>query len=103
VSQRNPRIEFPKLRKAAQGADCLLRIPGVCNFDTETTVLCHRPGGGSMGMKQHDYLAVNGCYACHSVLDGREPSELTRDQLLILFDVAWKNQLEDWFRQGLIR
>ena len=59
-----------KLRKAARGAPCFLRLPGCSpGPDNETVVLCHRKGGG-MGMKQPDTEAVTGCYSCHQKLDG---------------------------------
>lgn len=62
------------IRKAARGQDCTLRIPGVCNFDPDTTVLCHSNNladGKGMGLKAPDTEACFGCSACHDVLDGR--------------------------------
>ena len=58
------------LRKLARGKPCQIRIPNVCNFNPETTVLCHLNGGG-MGMKQPDLLGAWGCSSCHDVVDGR--------------------------------
>ena len=58
------------LRKEARGRLCQIRIPGVCNHDPETTVLCHL-GGGGMGLKQHDLFGAWGCSSCHDVIDGR--------------------------------
>lgn len=29
------------LRKEARGRDCQVRLPGICNFNPETTVLAH--------------------------------------------------------------
>ena len=57
------------LRKYARGKDCQIRIPGICNFNPETTVLCHLNGGG--GMKHHDLHAAWGCSDCHDAVDGR--------------------------------
>ncbi len=70
------------IRKAARGQDCTLRIPGVCNYNQETTVLCHSPylsSGRGMGLKAPDTEACFGCEACHSVLDRRTrwPSWMT--------------------------
>ena len=59
------------LRKEARGRECQIRIPGVCNGDPATTVLCHLPGGG-MGRKQHDLLGAWGCSKCHDAVDGRD-------------------------------
>ena len=61
--------KMTKLRKAARGQECQLRIPGVCCGDTETTVLCH-VGGAGTGTKSHDLHASWGCYSCHQWIDG---------------------------------
>jgi hypothetical protein len=58
------------LRKLARGRECQIRIPGVCNGNPETTVLCHLNGGG-MGIKEDDILAAWGCSSCHDAVDGR--------------------------------
>lgn len=81
------------IRGAAQGEDCTLRIPGVCNRDPATTVLCHSnrlADGKGMGLKAPDTAAAFGCSACHDVLDGRRPlpANLTREQLDRGFDAA---------------
>lgn len=63
------------IRRAARGQDCTLRL-AVCNFDPDTTVLCHSnflADGKGMGMKAPDTAAAFGCSACHDVLDGRRP------------------------------
>lgn len=63
------------IRRAARGQDCTLRL-AVCNFDPDTTVLCHSNfliDGKGMGMKAPDMAAAFGCSACHDVLDGRRP------------------------------
>lgn len=70
VRQKQPRIKNKKLTNSAKGEQCTLRIPGVCNFNPETTVFAHMNGGG-MGYKHHD---IHGCYACsdcHDWLDRR--------------------------------
>lgn len=59
-----------KIRRSAQGQDCTIRIPGVCNGNPETTVLCHLPGGG-IGAKRSDIHGAYGCSACHDAVDGR--------------------------------
>ena len=58
------------LTKSAKGQECQIRIPGVCNFDSETTVPAHLPGGG-MGMKHSDIHIAYACSACHDAVDGR--------------------------------
>jgi len=71
------------LRTFARGKDCQLRIYGVCNYDSATTVLAHIRLGGvaGMGLKPPDMAAVLACSKCHDVIDGREKTDLTRTQL----------------------
>lgn len=48
----------------------MVRLPGICNGDPETTVLAHLNGGG-MGMEHHDLMGAWCCSSCHDALDGR--------------------------------
>lgn len=72
-----------KLRKSARGKDCTLRLDG-CNFNPETTVLCHLPSASrGIGLKSPDWWAVYACAACHDRIDGRsngqcEPQDVLR-------------------------
>ena len=59
------------IQKSARGEECALRIPGVCNSNPETTVLCHAPYPGRSGMRSHDWWAAYGCSSCHAHIDGR--------------------------------
>jgi len=62
------------LRKEAKGRQCQIRVPGVCNCNPETVVLCHihKPSiSGGTGLKADDMLAAWGCSACHDAVDGR--------------------------------
>lgn len=59
-----------KISDSARMEDCLIRIPGVCNRDPETTVLCHENGGG-WSMKYPDSEAAYGCSSCHDEVDSR--------------------------------
>lgn len=61
-----------KIRKSARGETCTFGIPGVCNHDPETVVLCHAPHPDKgMGKKGPDTWAAYGCSACHDAMDGR--------------------------------
>jgi len=74
MKSKGPRMT--PIRRAAQGQDCTLQFPGVCNFDPATTVLCHSnylADGKGMGLKAPDTAAAFGCSACHDLLDGRRP------------------------------
>ena len=59
------------LRLEAQGRDCAVRVPMVCNFDSTTTVLAHvrLQGISGMGLKAPDFLGAHCCSACHSWCD----------------------------------
>ena len=72
-----------KLRKFAEGKSCVLRFPGICNWNSETTVLAHLncPDKGK-GIKSPDWWGVHACSACHDELDGRtHKSGVDRDTL----------------------
>lgn len=79
-----------RIRNAARDEECSIRIPGVCNGRTDTTVWCHLPGidgGRGMGFKAIDLCGAFGCFACHNVLDGRAPlpAGLTRTSVMLDF------------------
>jgi hypothetical protein len=64
------------LRKLARGQDCMLRLPGICNGNPETTVLAHiRRGFYGMGTKPVDWCGVWMCSDCHDVYDARRHAE----------------------------
>ncbi|MBA5202212.1 DUF1364 domain-containing protein [Pectobacterium aroidearum] len=60
-------------KEEARGRDCQIRIPGVCNFNPETTVLTHYRLAGTCGtgIKPDDRQAAWGCSACHDEVDRR--------------------------------
>jgi acetone carboxylase gamma subunit len=65
------RVVSQKLRDFAREQECTLRIPGVCNFNPETTVLAHLPCGmKGVGMKSPDNMGVHACSNCHTFIDG---------------------------------
>jgi hypothetical protein len=76
--------------------DCMVRIPGVCNFNPETTVLAHL-GGGGMGAKRHDIHGAWCCSDCHDALDGRTRP---KDEFGDLFTAR---ELWHFHAQGVIR
>ena len=61
------------LRKFAQGQECTMRLPGICNHNSETVVLCHLRVANiaGFGQKPPDLCAVHACSSCHDALDGR--------------------------------
>lgn len=64
----------------------MVRIPGVCNHNPETTVLAHYRLAGycGTGLKPDDDLGAWACSACHDVIDKRVyflPIDWTRDTI----------------------
>jgi hypothetical protein len=83
------------LRQEAKGRECQARVPGKCNNNPDTVVLCHlhKPSiSGGMGLKANDFFAYYGCSACHNVLDQRDRSTVWGD---------W--QLDIWIYEAILR
>jgi hypothetical protein len=59
------------LRQLARGQECMVRLPGICNFNPETTVLAHYRLGGinGYGMKSPDLIGAWACSDCHAHID----------------------------------
>jgi hypothetical protein len=59
----------------------MVRIPEVCNHNSETVVLAHirMAGVSGMGMKADDLLGCWACSACHDTIDRRAHTDLDRD------------------------
>lgn len=72
------------LRRLAKGRPCQVRAHGICNFDSDTTVLAHirRGGVGGMGRKPADLCGVWACSACHDAIDGRSDSRISDTDIL---------------------
>ena len=68
--QKHKTLVSQLLRDSARGQECTIRLPGICNRDPATTVLCHLPGGGT-GMKHSDIHAAFACSSCHDEVDRR--------------------------------
>ena len=59
-----------KITKSARGEDCAFRFPDVCDFNPETTILCHiNTKFKGWALKSPDLFASYGCFSCHSHLD----------------------------------
>lgn len=92
-----------KYTKSAKGQDCQIRLEGICNYNQETTVFAHLPGGG-MGMKQADIHGAYACSNCHDVVDGRMKSEhLTQNEIkLSFFDGVIRTQ-QIMIKDGILK
>ena len=97
---KNPPLVSQKLRKSAKGQQCQVRLPGICNFDTETTVLAHL-GGGGMGIKKDDIHAAFACSDCHDEID-RRTYKLTNDYVELEHRRAVERTKKIWLEMGLI-
>lgn len=65
-----PKVRSAALTQSAEGQNCALRLPGICNHNPATTVFAHLPGiGKSMGSKVSDIHGCFACSACHTAID----------------------------------
>lgn len=85
------------LRDLARGQPCMIRIPGVCNGNQETTVLAHYRMAGicGTGQKPPDECGAWACSSCHDFVDRRVPPILPYSQ-----------EAEDvgrWHMEGVLR
>jgi hypothetical protein len=92
-----------KLRNSARGQDCLVRIPGICNFNPETTILAHVGSGAGMGQKTDDIEATFCCSACHAAIDGQTKTEWTNDDLRLMAKEGAERTRKYWLQVGLIK
>lgn len=58
-------------RKEAKGRECQVRLPGICNFNSETTVLAHYRLHSGVALKPDDIQGAWACSACHDECDRR--------------------------------
>jgi hypothetical protein len=76
-----------KITQSARGEDCTTRIPGICNFNPETTVFAHIPGvrfGHGVAQKVDDRFGAYTCSCCHDAIDGRVKTQYTREELRLM-------------------
>ena len=76
------KIVSKKIRNSARGQECTLRLPGICNWNPETTVLAHIGKLRGMGIKCGDNMAIYCCSSCHDALDGRVKSHVDAEDKL---------------------
>jgi hypothetical protein len=93
------------LRKEAKGRGCMVRLPGICNFNSETVVLAHirLAGVSGMGMKSPDLIGAWACSACHDELDGRtHKSGMTHDELRLAHFEGMARTIAQLEKEGLV-
>ena len=94
------------LRETAKHQDCTFNIPNCCNYNKETTVLCHLPddsGTGKMAGKSPDWIAAFGCSACHDVIDRRSNKELSDADREFFMRRAMLRTWRTWIDMGVIK
>ncbi len=87
----------------ARDRPCLLLVPGICNYRTDTTVAAHsnwtEHGGKAGARKADDCYSAWACYACHTWLDaGRASADRKRAAFLAahpLQVLAWRQIATD--------
>lgn len=79
---KSKRHKSKKILESAKGQSCTVRLPGICNFNEETTIPAHL-GGGGMGTKRDDLFIAYCCSSCHWVIDGHGQSSFTAEELAI--------------------
>jgi hypothetical protein len=59
----------------------MVRLPEVCNHNSETVVLAHvrLAGVSGMSVKSPDLIGAWACSACHDAIDRRSHTDLDRD------------------------
>lgn len=98
---KQKRHESRHLRDSARGQPCLIRIPGHCNHDHSTVVLCHLNGGGT-GTKKSDLFAAFGCSGCHDVVDGRVKSQHTKADIELMHRQGVERTNQYWLDTGMV-
>lgn len=90
-----------KLRKAARGRPCMVRLPG-CDGGGETTVLAHyrMSGYAGMGLKPDDALGAWCCSACHDAVDGR--SKGVREEVRLAHAEGVMRTFAELRKEGLL-
>jgi hypothetical protein len=92
------------LRKAARGRGCMIRLPGICNHNSETTVLAHvrLAGVSGMGIKADDLLGAWACSACHDAIDRRSHTDLDRDAVRLAHLEGMVRTIAQLRKEGLV-
>ena len=90
-----------KLRKAARGRECMIRLPG-CAGDPATVVLAHYRLSGlcGMGVKPPDLVGAWACHACHDRVDGRK-GQMGRDEARLAHAEGVMRTLDALLRDGM--
>lgn len=93
-----------KITESARGQDCLVRLPGVCNRNPETTVFAHirLAGISGVGLKAPSILGAYACSDCHDAIDRRRYLDLDRDYVRLAHFEGMARTLARLFESGVV-
>ena len=83
----------------------MVRLPEICNHNSETVVLAHirMPGISGMGIKvPSDLLGAWACSACHDAIDRRSHADLDRDYVRLAHFEGMARTIMQLHTEGLI-
>jgi hypothetical protein len=82
-----------------------VRLPGVCNHNSETVVLCHYrlAGVSGMSMKSPDIIGAWACSACHDAIDRRDHTDLERDFVRLAHLDGMVRTIAQLVKEGLVK
>jgi hypothetical protein len=82
----------------------MVRLPGICNCNPETTVLAHVRliGISGIGMKAPDILGAWSCSACHDAIDRRTQTDLDTDYLRLAHWDGVGRTINELVRMGYV-
>lgn len=82
----------------------MIRIPGICNGNPETTVLCHVRMAGITGTstKAPDEIGAWGCSSCHDEVDRRSQKISFSEAFHYLLEGVIRT-LDVLIRRGIVR
>lgn len=95
-----------KITQSARGKDCTIRIPTVCNQNSETVVLAHISGvrhGHGISQKVNDAFAAYACSNCHDAIDGRTLTQFRRAELKLMHLEGVIETQAQLINEGLIK
>lgn len=96
-------VRSRKIMESAKGEVCQLRLSGICNSDTSTTVFAHAPSQfKAMSLKGNDFWGMYACSNCHDVIDGRVASTCTNKYLELSCYSAIEMTIFKLIKKGII-
>lgn len=95
------------LRESARGVECFVRLPGVCLWTAEYSILSHFPGsagGRGRSIKSDDFCGAIACTACDAVIDRQRkpPAGMTYDECMLCWFEGHMRTLLHWRNNRLL-